>query len=141
MIKGLRGEPTREENCFMLNPCSGIQITMGHQTAAFPNVLFRRQILMIHIFSIVFISSLSSLLCINKGYFNEKSRMIRRKISKGETTCHNKPHFCFVKGNIAKMVMQSGICPFEAKNNIFSLANFFIENLLPRNVDIGVCIS
>ena len=67
--------------------------------------------------------------------------MIRRKISKGETTCHNKPHFCFVKGNIAKMVMQSGICPFEAKNNIFSLANFFTENLLPRNVDIGVCIS
>ena len=33
--------------------------------------------------------------------------------------------------------MQSGICPFEAKNNIFSLANFFTENLLPRNVDIG----
>ena len=59
--------------------------------------------------------------------------MIRRKISKGDIP--------FVKGNIAKMVMQSGICPFEAKNNIFSLANFFIENLLPRNVDIGVCIS
>ena len=67
--------------------------------------------------------------------------MIRRKISKGETTCHNKPHFCFVKGNITKIVMQSGICPFEAKNNIFSLANFFTENLLPRNVDIGVCVS
>ena len=32
------------------------------------------------------------------------------------------------------MVMQSGICPFEAKNNIFSLANFFIENLLPNNI-------
>ena len=57
--------------------------------------------------------------------FQWECRMIRRKISKGETTCHNKPHFCFVKGNIAKMVMQSGICPFEAKNNICSLAKFF----------------
>ena len=40
MIKGLRGEPTRDQNCFMLNPSSGIQITMGHQTIAVPNVLF-----------------------------------------------------------------------------------------------------
>ena len=51
--------------------------------------------------------------------------MIRRKIAKGDMTCHNKPHSCFVGANIIKMVIQSGMCPFEAKNNICSLANFF----------------
>ena len=41
------------------------------------------------------------------------------------------------------MVMQSGVCPFEAKNNIRSLANFFLftENLLPRDVDTEIYIS
>ena len=69
--------------------------------------------------------------------------MIGRKIAKGDLTCHNKPHFCFVRTNIIKMVMQSGIWPFKAKNNICSLTNFFLftENLLPRDVDIEVCIS
>ena len=66
-----------------------------------------------------------------------------RKIAKGDMTCHNKPHFCFLRANVIKMVMQSGIWPFEAKNNICSLTNFFLftENLLPRDVDIEVCIS
>ena len=69
--------------------------------------------------------------------------MIRRKIAKGDMNCYNKLHFCFVRTNIIKMVMQSGVCPFEAKNNICSLASCFLfpENLLPRNVDIKVCIS
>ena len=49
----------------------------------------------------------------------------RAKIAKEDMTCHNKPHFCFVGAYIIKMVMQSGICPFEAKNNICSLAKFF----------------
>ena len=59
-----------------------------------------------------------------------------RKIAKGDMTCHNKPHFCFLRANVIKMVMQSGIWPFEAKNNICSLTNFFLftENLLPGNV-------
>ena len=43
MIKA-PGEPTsefkRKLNCFMLNPSSGIQKTMGHQTIAVPNVLY-----------------------------------------------------------------------------------------------------
>ena len=41
------------------------------------------------------------------------------------------------------MMMQSGIWPFEAKNNICSLTNFFLftENLLPRDVDTEICIS
>ena len=66
--------------------------------------------------------------------------MIRRKISKGDITCHNKPHFCFVRTNVIKMVMQSGIWPFETKNNICGLANFFLftENLSPRDVDTDV---
>ena len=77
-----------------------------------------------------------SLLWLNYWYFNEKCLMIRRKIAKGDLTCHNKPHFCFVRTNVIKIVMQSGVCPFEAKNNICSLTNFFLftENLLPRNV-------
>ena len=66
-----------------------------------------------------------SLLFINYRYFNEKCPMIGRKISKGDMICHNKPHFCFVRVNIIKMVKQSGICPFEAKSNICSLTNFF----------------
>ena len=66
--------------------------------------------------------------------------MIRRKISKEDITCHNKPHFCFVRTNVIKMVMQSGIWPFETKNNICGLANFFLftENLSPRDVDTYV---
>ena len=69
--------------------------------------------------------------------------MIGQKIAKGDLPCHNKPHFCFFRINIIKMVMQSGIWPFKAKNNICSLTNFFLftENLLPRDVDIEVCIS
>ena len=40
------------------------------------------------------------------------------------------------------MVMQSGIWPFEAKNNICGLANFFfLQKMLPRDVDTEVCIS
>ena len=67
----------------------------------------------------------------------------KAKNSKGNMTCHSKPHFCFVRTNIIKMVMQSGIWPFKAKYNICSLANCFLftENLLPRDVDIEVCIS
>ena len=69
--------------------------------------------------------------------------MIRRKISKGDMTCHSKPHFCFVRANIIKMVMQSGIWPFEAKSNICSLAIFVFstENLLPGKFDTEVYIS
>ena len=60
---------------------------------------------------------------------------------KKDITCHNKPHFCSVRTNIIKMVMQSGMWPFEAKNNICSLAYFFFtENLLLRDVKIEVCI-
>ena len=68
----------------------------------------------------------------------------KAKIAKGDMTCHNKPHFCFVRTNIIKIVMQSGIWPFKVKNNTCSLTNFFFlftENLLPRDVDIEVCIS
>ena len=90
---------------------------------------------MIHIFSVVFVCffllllllfiHFPSLLFINYRYFNEKCPMIGRKISKGDMICHNKPHFCFVRVNIIKMVKQSGICSFEAKSNICSLTNFF----------------
>ena len=91
---------------------------------------------MIHIFSVVFVCfflllllfiHFPSLLFINYRYFNEKCPMIGRKISKGDMICHNKPHFCFVRVNIIKMVKQSGICPFEAKSNICSLTNFFFH--------------
>ena len=67
----------------------------------------------------------------------------KAKNSKGNMTWHNKPHFCFVRTNIIKMVMQSGYAFLKRKNNICSLANCFLfpENLLPRNVYIEVCIS
>ena len=102
-----------------------------------------RQISMMHIFSIVFYFFTFLPFMQNYWYFNEKCLLIRRKIAKGDMTCHNKPHFCFLRANVIKMVMQSGIWLFEAKNNICSLANFFLftENLLPRDVDIEVCIS
>ena len=95
-----------------------------------------RQISMMQIFSIVFYFFTFLPFMQNYWYFNEKCLMIGRKKAKGDLTCHNKPHFCFVRTNIIKMVMQSGIWPFEAKNNICSLTNFFLftENLLPRNV-------
>ena len=95
-----------------------------------------RQISMMHIFSIVFYFFTSLPFMQNYWYFNEKCLMIGRKIAKGDLTCHNKPNFCFVRTNVIKMVMQSVVCSFEAKNNICSLTNFFLftENLLPRNV-------
>ena len=97
-----------------------------------------RQMSMMHIFSIVFYFFTFLPFMQNYWYFNEKCLLIRRKIAKGDMTCHNKPHFCFLRANVIKMVMQSGIWPFEVKNNICSLTNFFLftENLLPRDVDI-----
>ena len=67
----------------------------------------------------------------------------KAKNSKGNMTWHNKPHFCFVRTNIIKMVMQSGYAFLKRKNNICSLATCFLfpENLLPRNVYIEVCAS
>ena len=62
--------------------------------------------------------------------------MIGRKIAKGDLTCHNKPHFCFVRTNIIKMVMQSGYAFLMRKIIFAALLIFFLftENLLPRNV-------
>ena len=79
---------------------------------------------MMHIFSTVFISSLSFPVC-KLLIFQWEMSNDKAKIAKGDMTCHNKPHFCFVRTNIIKIVMQSGIWPFKVKNNTCSLTNFF----------------
>ena len=69
-------------------------------------------------------------LCINYEQFNEKCRMTRRKIAKGDMTCHSKPHFCFVRTNIIKMVMQSGYA-FLKRKTIFTglLIVFYFQKI------------
>ena len=69
--------------------------------------------------------------------------MIGRKIAKGDLTCHNKPHFCFVRTNIIKMVMQSGYA-FLKRKIIFAalLIFFFLQKICYlETFDIEVCIS
>ena len=79
-----------------------------------------------HIFSTVFFFiHFPFLLYINYGYFNEICIMIRRKIAKGDLTCHNKLHFCFVRTNIIKMVMQSAYALLKRKLIFAALLIFF----------------
>ena len=62
--------------------------------------------------------------------FQWECLMIRRKIAKGDMTCHSKPNFCFVWTNIIKMVMQSGYS-FLKRKIIFAalLIDFFFQKI------------
>ena len=54
----------------------------------------------------------------------------KAKNSKGNMTCHSKPHFCFVTTNIIKMVMPSGYS-FLMRKIIFAalLIVFFLQKI------------
>ena len=103
-----------------------------------------RQISMMHIFSIVFYFFTFLPFMQNYWYFNEKCLMIGRKIAKGDLTCHNKPHFCFLRaskwwcslayGLLKRKIIFAALLIFFFLQKICYLGTLILRYVFHRNI-------